>query len=64
MDEILAMILFSVLVLGGPVGCGIKALLGREQRKNLPKQFSDELKQGARQNSKQNKTAAPDAAPQ
>ncbi|MDD7334074.1 MAG: hypothetical protein PUG70_06875 [Lachnospiraceae bacterium] len=47
MDEILAMILFSVLVLGGPVGCGIKALLGREQRKNLPKQFSDELKQGA-----------------
>lgn len=41
MDKILAIIVLSVLVFGGPVGCIIKALLGVEQRRFLPKAFTD-----------------------
>ena len=41
MDKILAIILFTVLVFGGAVGCIIKALLGIEQRRFLPKAFTD-----------------------
>lgn len=41
MDKALAIILLAVLVFGGPVGCIIKALLGIEQRRFLPKAFTD-----------------------
>lgn len=44
MSEILAMMVFFVLVFGGAIGCGIKALLGIEQHGYLPKKFADELK--------------------
>ena len=43
MNDMLAVILLLVLVLGGPVGCAVKALLGIEQNKNLPNKFIGEL---------------------
>lgn len=36
MSKISAVVLFSVLVLGGPVLCIIKAVTGREQHRSLP----------------------------
>ena len=36
MSEILAMLVLFVLVFGGGIGCGIKAMLGIEQRGFLP----------------------------
>lgn len=43
MDNILAVVLLVVMVLGGAIGCGIKAVLGIEQRRFLPKKLVDEL---------------------
>ena len=34
MSEVLAIILLFVLVFGGAIGCGIKALFGIKQRKH------------------------------
>ena len=45
MSNFLAVLVLFMLVFGGGIGCGIKALLGIEQRKNLPKKFTDELKE-------------------
>lgn len=44
MSEILALLVLFVLVFGGAIGCGIKALLGIGQHVFLPKRFVDELK--------------------
>lgn len=44
MSEILTIIVLFVLVFGGAIGCGIKALLGIEQHGYLPEKFADELK--------------------
>lgn len=44
MSEILAIIVLFILVFGGAIGCGIKALLGKSQSAYLPKRFADELK--------------------
>lgn len=43
MSDMLTVILLSVLILGGPIGCTVKALLGIEQKKFLPNKFIDEL---------------------
>lgn len=45
MSEILALLVWFVLVFGGAIGCGIKALLGIEQHGFLPQKFVDELKE-------------------
>jgi len=45
MSDFLAILVLFVLVFGGAIGCGIKALLGIEQRGFLPKKFTDELKE-------------------
>ena len=45
MDEILAFLVLVVLVFGGAIGCGIKALLGIEQHGFLPQKFADKLKE-------------------
>lgn len=44
MSEILTIIVLFVLVFGGVIGCGIKALLGMEQYGFLPEKFTDKLK--------------------
>ena len=44
MSEILALLVLFVLVFGGAIGCGIKALLGIEQHGFLPKKFANELR--------------------
>lgn len=43
MNDMLTVILLSVLILGGPIGCAVKAFLGIEQKKNLPNKFISEL---------------------
>lgn len=45
MSEILALVVLFVLIFGGAIGCGIKALLGIEQHGFLPQKFADELKE-------------------
>jgi len=45
MSDFLAILVLFVLVFGGAIGCGIKAVLGIEQRRFLPKKFTDELKE-------------------
>ena len=45
MSDILALMLLFVLVFGGAIGCGIKALLGIEQHGFLPQKFANELKE-------------------
>lgn len=43
MDDLLAIIIFMVLIFVGPIVCAVKAMLGIEQCKFLPKKFTDEL---------------------
>lgn len=43
MVEGLAVVLVVVLVFGGPVGCAVKALLGKNQCNFLPQKFINEL---------------------
>lgn len=45
MSEILALLVLFVLVFGGAIGCGIKALLGIEQYGFLLEKFANELKE-------------------
>lgn len=45
MSEILALLVLFVLVFGGAIGCGIKALLGIEQHGFLPEKFANKLKE-------------------
>ena len=42
MSKFVAVFVLSVLTLGGAIGCGIKAILGIEQRRFLPKRLLDE----------------------
>lgn len=43
MSDLLAMIVLNVLVFGGAIGAGVKAMLGVRQRKFLPKKLFIEL---------------------
>lgn len=45
MSDFLAIVVLFVLVFGGAIGCGIKALLGMEQRGYLPPKFEEKLKE-------------------
>ena len=45
MSEILALLVLFVLIFGGAIGCGIKVLLGIEQRGFLPQKFVNKLKE-------------------